>query len=514
MILKNKIGLKGQATEPVVLPRNFLNALFNIEKNYNEKDTFSIIQNGEKREHQLNHLTNADIQVATILLKSCTSVKGVLQQVNPHSIYARLSEYYEKPISLSQFYSSIKKFKLHNLITETYIDETGLYNYQLNHYTGESGEKIDFFVLLSPIVFTAEFYEVSLPQKKLFYSVCLQQGGVKGKEIERKLVSDKEDIQFSGLFNFLHRKDPYLIRKMLEEMNEAVVQGKPLFKTAELVKQGKKYHKAIISIHPDWLITKEEGKEYHDTIPIPLIYKRKANFIEKLLHKWGIADILSLNKGQEFSRLVRFLKNYGYRVIRFAIYRLKQFVDQHLRFPADILYYILKEVRFKTESIIIDIAVKTKVVDYIAPGLKGEERKAREFEFASNLSYYGPKAIEKACKAALPRLQLLYTAPVHEKIRPEDYHSPGLLTHIETMEIICRTAWREKKDVRSYAKLEAEAAELYKEKIKNNTLDVNEFTDWMLSKVYDLPTIETVPDTPPDFKLEDFLVQKQIVQIS
>lgn len=514
MILKNKRGLKGQATEPVVLPRNFLNALFNIEKNYTRKDTFSIIHQGEKREHHLNHITNADLQVATILLKACTPVKGVLQQVNPHSIYARLSEYYEKPISLSQFYSSLKKFKLHNLISETYTLETGLYNYQINHFSGEAGDKIDFFALLHPVVFTAAFNKLSLPQKKLFYSVCLQQGGGKGKEIERKLVSDKEDVQFSGLCHFLHRKDPYFIRVLLEEMKETLVEGQPLFETAYLVKQGKRYHKAVLSIHPGWLLKKEDGKEYHDMIPIPLVHKRKANFIEKLLHNWGIADILSLNNGHEFARLVRFLKNYGYRVIRFAIYRLKQFVDQHLRFPADILYYILKEVRFKTEAVIIDIAVKTKVVDYIAPGLNAEERKDREFEFASNLSYYGPKAIEKACKAALPRLELLYAAPVHEKLGIEDYVSYPWLNQVNSMDIIRRTAWRECKDVRSYAKLEAEAVERYHKKISHNALDAREFTDWMLRKVYELPAIETVPDTPSGFKLEDFLVQRQILQVN
>ncbi|MDP5276089.1 hypothetical protein [Chengkuizengella axinellae] len=513
MILKNKMGLKGQETKPVALVRSFLNSIFDIEKSYGCKETYTIIENGKPKEHLLHHVTNADLQLATILLKF-SNTKGEIYQTKPHSIYSMLIEYYEKPISLSQFYSSMKKFKLHAIIEEIKNEHTGLYNYKLNHFLNTEKNKIDFYVPLSPIVFTKAFYELSLPKKKLFYSVYLQQGGEKGKEIQRNLYSNKDSVQFSGLCNFLHRKDPYLIRKLLEEMSEPVYNGIPIFEKAKLVKEGKAYHKAIISIHPDLLVQKSEDTEYNDRIPVPVVYRRKANFIKKLLEGWGISEFVSLHDGYDFANLVRILKNYGYKVIRYAVYQLKKFVDDHVRFPGNVVEFILKEVRNKTQAVIVDIAVKTKVADYINPELNKTKRKYREWEFSSNLSYYGVKAIESSCKAALPLLKEKFGKPAKAHLKVNDYTFDIRLNDkdIYGFELVRQTAHRYLKDLRTYSELEYEAAERYIEQKNRGGFKQKTFIKEMLEQVHKLPSIEIVPVIPEDFKLEDFLVQNFIAK--
>ncbi|HDI6354084.1 TPA: hypothetical protein POA45_005085, partial [Escherichia coli] len=153
---------------------------------------YSINDGGRKR--QLNHLTEADIYVATTLFSVCNT-NGNINRVSRHAIYQRLTELYEDPISSPQFYESIEKFKLHNLIFEEQHGY-GEYSYQLNYFLQEESNqefpwmkaerpKPSRFFILHPIVFTSSFTSLPLSCKKLFYAVAAQQGGEKNKTVER-----------------------------------------------------------------------------------------------------------------------------------------------------------------------------------------------------------------------------------------------------------------------------------------------------------------------------------------
>lgn len=515
-ILKNKRGLRGEETTPVVVPYAFMNEVFNIEKKFGSDETFTIIKDGEPRNHLLHHLNNADLQLATILLKKCYASNGKLTQVTRYSIYESLREYYEKPIQAAAFYTSMEKFKCHGIITEIRTDHSGLYNYQLNHYTDPATSKIGMFVTLPPLVFTEEFDKLDIAHKKLFYSIYVSQNEVE-KTLERSLVTHKENVQFGGLYRFLHRKDPYHIRAILNDLLTTPILGKPLFVHAELKKNGRAYHKALLKVNPD-IFPSKEGVELHDPIPLRMIYPRKANFIKKLLIEWKIGELVDYHNGKVFYDLIHILKNHGYRVIRHAIYQIKKFLDEYSRFPVDITSFVEKEIRSKTQSFIMSAAIKTGMADFIAPIQEKSNRKNREYEFASNLSRHrvGFKQIEKMFNLALPVLKKLYGRPAIEHLSLLDYGVPynndleGEL--IQIVHIARQTGYRLRKHPRLYSELEATIIDVYKHE-RDDGFDRTQFADWVLRQVEELPEIETVPMVPLDFRLDDFIAQKFIGQV-
>ncbi|MFC5449143.1 hypothetical protein ACFPOG_12795 [Paenibacillus aestuarii] len=521
-ILKNKKGIKGEETAPVVCPYDFMNAVFNIEKKYGSNEKFTIIKDGVPRHHLLHHLNNADLQLATILLKTCNT-NGKITQVSRYSIYESLVEHYENPIQAAAFYTSIEKFKLHGIITETKTEHTGKYNYQLNPYLNPETGKIGMFVALPSLVFTKEFdANLDIAQKKLFYSVYIQQNEKykPADPIVRNLHTHKENVQFSGLYNFLHRKDPYQVRMVLDGLLETLVQGKPLFSRAQMLKSGKAYYKAEFLINPEIFPSKEEkGIPLHEPIPVRLVYPRKSNFIRKLLAEWKISELVLFHKqGKSFLDLVHILKNQGYRVIRHAIYQIKKFFDETNRLPADFVKFIEKEIRSKTLSSVMSAACKMGVVDFIAPIQNTEERKNREFDFASSLSrhHIGVRKIEKMFAMALPLLKELYGRPAIEHLALTDYRvSYPALLEIELGQVVNLArvkALKSNKHPRHYVALEENAVDVYHRELRDG-IDFRDYSEWFLREVEKLPEIEIVPVLPLDFKLEDFIVQKFLGQV-
>lgn len=521
-ILKNKKGLKGEETTPVALPYSFMNAVFNIEKEYNSDETFTIIKDGVPRLQKLHHLNNADIQVATILLKACFTSNGKLTDVTRYSIYQSLLEHYEKPIQPAAFYTSLEKFKLHGIITETKVEHSGRYNYQLNHYVDSATSKIGMYVALPPLVFTEEFDALDLAHKKLFYSVYISQNEDPNKIIERSMETEKENVQFSGLYNFLHRKDPYQIRMILKDLLTKTVQGKPLFSHAELVKDGKRYHKALFRVNSEIIPTKEEKSvDLHEPIPLRMVYRRKANFIQRLLEEWNLGELVSYHNSKFFYDLIHILKNHGYRVIRHAIYQLKKFFDEYCRLPADIIQFINTVVRNKTQASIMSAAAKIGVVDFIAPIQERGDRKNREFEFASNLSRnrLGIRQIENMFSLALPVLKERYGRPAVEHLSESDYGVPSNEKKplqgdlFQVIYVARKSAFRLMKHPRLYNELESTVIDVYYEEHGDNGFDRSEFAEWVLRQVEELPEVDIAPVVPLDFKLEDFIVQNFIGQV-
>lgn len=516
MILQNKRGLRGKETTPVALVASFMNEVFNIEKEYQKRELFTIIENGEKRMHLLHHLTNADLQTATILLKVC-NLQGVIEQTNPHSIYHLLREHYEAPISMSQFYTSLKKFILNQLIKPSYNKYSNLYTYRLNHYLNPHTSKIGYYVALTPFVFTKAFSKISIAKKKLFYSVYLQQGekaDVKKDAIERRLLTDKEDVQYSGLSVFLHRHDIFHIKKILEELaSTPMLEGAPLFETAKLVKRGREYHKAILFIHPKFFPESQYKYNMHEYIPVTVSYKRKANFIKKLVEEWGIGELLILDQGRLFMQMINIFKGCSYRVIRYALYQLKLYHKENGYYPNDVRQFLATEIRNKLLAMIIDIAQKTEVYPFIAPEANGYLRREREYEFASRLSSYPLKLIEQACKLALPTLLDSFTLPSEHELDLGHYSYEASLNELRGIDVVRFYALKQKKNRIDYARLEDRAAMNYEAEKNLSTFVRTEFIDWMLQEVDKIERIEYILCIPENFKLEEYILKEIIPKL-
>lgn len=517
MILQNKRGLRGKETTPVALVASFMNEVFNIEKEYQKRELFTIIENGEKRMHLLHHLTNADLQTATILLKVC-NLQGVIEQTNPHSIYHLLREHYEAPISISQFYTSLKKFILHQLIKPSYNKYSNLYTYRLNHYLNPRTGKIGYYVALTPFVFTRAFSKISIAKKKLFYSVYLQQGektNVKKDAIERRLLTDKEDVQYSGLSRFLHRHDVFHIKKILDELASIpMFEGAPLFQTAKLVKRGREYHKAILFIHPKFFPESQYKYNMHEYIPVTVSYKRKANFIKKLIEEWGIGELLVLDQGRLFMQIINIFKGCSYRVIRYALHQLKLYQQENGYYPDDICQFIAVEIRNKSLAMIIDIAQRTEVYPFIAPEANGYLRREREYEFASKLSSYPLKLIEQACKLARPYLLESFTLPSEHGLGLGDYSIEASLNELGGIDVVRFYALKQKKNRIDYAQLEERAAKKYESEKNSSAFAKKDFIDWMLQEVDTIARREYILCVPENFKLEEYILMEIIPKLN
>lgn len=116
---------------------SFLRALYNIEREFDDKTMkYSINEGGRKR--HLNHVTEADLYVATVLFALCNT-NGQIHRVSRHAIYQRMEELYENPISSPQFYEALEKFKLHRLIKEEQ-HQYGVVSYKLNYFLQDQDE--------------------------------------------------------------------------------------------------------------------------------------------------------------------------------------------------------------------------------------------------------------------------------------------------------------------------------------------------------------------------------------
>ena len=511
LLLHNKLGLDGKLTSAVIITNDFLNALFNIEKSFDNKETFSIIKNGEPRNYLLNHLTHADFQTMTILFKISFASTGTILNVRNHDIYQRLCDYYEKPISAADFYASLKKFELHKLIDITYIPEIKLYNIKLNHYHQPETDKIGFFSVYHPIIFSEDFHGLTIGQKKLFYSITMQQHGNKNRQYERLLDGSTHDhFRFYGLKEFLHRKEVTHIRDIMEPLKQKLSQERePLFSKADLIKKisgGReinRYVKAVFSINSDYLVSYHKGEFYHDPLSPKPVYTRISNFIHTLLNNFGIGELYYLRNGLDFFQAVRYLKDFSFKVIRHAIYQLRHFVAKNKHYPNHIIEFLKQETRLKQEAVWLDVARKANIYEFIAYYEKGESRAQRETSFISEMSRYGIKAFKKACKLAYPRLMEIYTADPHEKLTVEDYRCHTLLDQVNGIVAARLYAFNRKVDLLAYERLEYKAAELLEKQLNNGEEDDLAITNFLLERVETLPKIDFVPDL--DIPLEDFL---------
>ncbi|CEH28289.1 hypothetical protein AM501_24030 [Aneurinibacillus migulanus] len=499
-ILANQRGKNGKTTEPVVMVRSFMNALFNIEKSYDIRQKYTVTGEENKKEYLLNHLTNADLQMAIILQKICNT-RGFIREVLPHAIYKKVEEYFETPISASQFYASLTKFSLHGLITMIEKHDSKKIDIRLNHYL-ENGVPSS-FILMTPIVFTGTFGKLELAKKKLFFSIYLQQDG--GKEIDRLVqhsISEGKSVQFSGLYRFLHR-DSSQIQLLCNQLLEEKLDGKhPLFEKASVHTYKGRIHKAIFSIHPAYFVPKKKGQWYHDTITPVLTYPRKANVFIRMLDKLGIGEVASFDSGNMLAKLMEYLKAHGARTIEFVAKRIKEFHGNHGGFPENLLEFVKRELKNKTRATILGILYKYQLDRFVAPHASSlAEHYEREDALVSTLSYYRKHAIEKACKAVRRLLYSHYIKPARSNLNLQAY---SLSTSLDTWKEIIAVrhyAYHKQKDPNCYVQLEQKAIE------KFYTYDNDSFKEWLLTQVDELPPAEYVPAVSKTFHLDNYLLR-------
>jgi hypothetical protein len=123
------------------------------------------------------------------------------------------------------------------------------------------------------------------------------------------------------------------------------------------------------------------------------------------------------------------------------------------------------------------------------------------------------KQIQKLCNDVKPILLKHYTKPADEMDLDDYEYNEELFRIIQEsrkLVFIRAEAAKKKVDPISYYALENRAYKLLRE----NQLAENHLYEWMLSELDRLPIMEWVPETPDDFKLEDFLLRHAQIQIS
>ncbi|WP_103109471.1 hypothetical protein [Brevibacillus reuszeri] len=500
MILANKRGIAGQKTLPVAMSAPFLRALFNIEQDFNDKSmTYSINDGGRKR--HLNHVTEADLYVATVLFGLCNT-NGHINRVSRHAIYQRMEELYENPISSPQFYEAMEKFKIHRLITEEQ-HQYGVVSYKINYFLQDENDyelpwlkterpKAARYFLLHPVVFSAAFTSLSLASKKLFYSIAAQQGNEKNKAVERLFTNRNKDVQYTGLYKLLHKAHPYQVRKVLDELSSpSLFTQTPLFARAEIQKASGQY-KAFMMIHPDFVLSPQKGEAFREALAPKKVYKRTAAFIERILTSLSLREYVT---EIELNDLVRYFKGKGYRIIRPALEILKQYHKKHRNLPHNLIGYLVKSIRSMTEFTFQGILERTRVIDYLSP--LETEADTRWSQFLNAMSTYSPRKVEKVCKAAEPLLQKQYTRTVSYDYA--EYQGAVELHHMPGIDLVRRKAFSLQKQVDAYCQMER-AAYLNRGKLSDSQL-----IDHLLGEVEKLPGADRIVIVPPTFTLEAYL---------
>ncbi|MED4714422.1 hypothetical protein, partial [Bacillus pseudomycoides] len=292
--------------------------------------TLSAISETMGRKHKLYGITNADLEVFLYLHKKCYT-NGIIPNVTVHMMWEDYKQYKEEfaYIQHSQFYIALKKLSLHNIITiENELD--GRYTIKLTHFMNEETEKVNSYVYISPVVFTKAFFELSVAAKKLFLDIAMQQYS----ETTLKRSLDKQDergntTHFGGMYRFLHKKYPHQIRAVMIELTTALpCSGTPLFKICKLQKGSKnkkRYTTLYLSLHTDFLCTKEAGEiQYRDPFPPKVTYARKARFIESVLQELNIGEF-----AQDMNKFIHVLKYTCHRQIRSVIRSLRDMIDRN-----------------------------------------------------------------------------------------------------------------------------------------------------------------------------------------
>lgn len=498
VVLTNERALKdGKTTNDVLITYDIWKSLLSInDQYYTNNETFQMTIEGESKSYRLHHLTNADLQVFITLFKVCNS-NGNIRNVNRHVLYRTHCKYHEEPISAQQFYVSFEKLLLHNIFDVVVDRDKNETIISLHNFINEDNQKLNRYVAVPPIVFTKEFNRLGLAAKILFFDIYMQQS--------KKVPVLKRTSE--NLYFMLHKTKPHHLREVFNELTSTKMRNeKPLFSLADRDSESKNvYHFSVHRALHESLYRKssDTDEKYREPIEAPIIYKRKASFIEKVLTEFGIGELK-----QDLALLVNCMKKAGYRVIRHALYEIKKFKEEYGHYPKDLALAIVKEIRMASSNIILDLARKRDCLPFVAPGLKGNERKNRFFEFTSFMSkQFSLREMDKVFKKIKPLLEKSYTTDFMPEYK--DYRGIEELDFIHGIDLVRNTAWRKRVDIEEYEKLEVSARLLFKVKpLESDFVLSRKVCNWILYSIDELETHTRSPYVPLNFKLEDFIAEQ------
>ncbi|WP_026701677.1 hypothetical protein [Salibacterium aidingense] len=362
MILENLRGRQdGKTTGPVGLSFPFFQQVITTQSND-------------------NHLTNSDIDVMIFLHKICNT-NGNIREVSFHQIVEAARRYFEKNISASQWYTSMKKFIRLGLVHKREDDIYPVPSYQLCYFQDDHGQ-MNRYVRLSPFVFTKDFSNMTLAARKLYLLIAMQQGD--SDFIFRSIHGEK------GLLAFLRKNQSCHLQYVIEELE-------PYLAVKSLKKERGAYRKVYLGLKQEHRIldAEAEGEWIREPLEPPRRYPRKARFIEQVLQECGIGELCT-----RIHTMVQMLKHLGYRVIRQVIKTIRRFYDKHGTFPADLAYFIKKEIRITRQKEIIDIADNAGLMAYITWRNTEKDEETRHFEFANTFSYFNKSQLKRIFKEA------------------------------------------------------------------------------------------------------------------
>ncbi|HDR8072333.1 TPA: hypothetical protein QCY71_005427 [Bacillus cereus] len=456
--------------------------------------TLSTISETMGRRHKLYGITNADLEVFLYLHKKCYT-NGIIPNVTIHMMWEDYKQYKEELayIQHSQFYIALKKLNLHNIVTiEKELD--GRYTIKLTHFMNDETEKANPYVYISPVVFTKAFFELSVAAKKLFLDIAMQQHS----ETTLKRSLDKQDergnkTHFGGMYRFLHKKYPHQIRAVMAELTTALpCTGTPLFKICKLQKgvtNKKRYTTLYLSLHTDFLCTKESGDiHYRDPFTPKVTYARKARFIESVLQEMNIGEFT-----QDMNKFIHVLKYTCHRQIRSVIHSLRDMIDRNEEYPSKLVYTLKKLLNQTSQYKILDTAAKEGIYPLITQHVPKEHKEQAMFDFGLHFSMYSLRNIKKLFRKTYDLLKYKFAVPVSE----ESYHRNYLKYQEEAL--FRKYAYEQGTNLNAYIALEIEIRELLKARGHKERSIPSDVREYFIEKIDTLPKekirVIEVPDS-------------------
>ncbi|OLR27699.1 hypothetical protein [Bacillus cereus] len=466
-------------------------------KSFNQE---SIFDKTNGRKHKLYGITNADLEVFLFLHKKCNTY-GEISHASIHMLWEDYKNYKEAfaHIHHSQFYVALKKLSLHDIISIKH-EYSGKYKIILNDFINKETNKANAYTFISPVVFTKEFFELSIAAKKLFIDVAIQQK--RETTLKRSLFKVDEQgnsTHFGGMYRYLHKKYPHQIHTVLEELKTKLsVTGSPLFKIGKLEKgkkNKKQYTTLYLSVHPDFLCMKEEGTDYRDPFTTRDTYKRKVKFIENLLFEMNIAEFT-----KDVNQFINVLKYSCHRQIRQVIRGLREMIDRQEEYPKNLVYTLSKLLKQSSQYRVLDTAAKTGIYPLITHNVPKHEQEESIFKFGNHFAIYSLRNVQKLFHKAHDLLHAKYAIPVTIDAYQRNYMK------YQEESLFRKYAYEQGVNINAYTALEIEIRELLKSSGHRGTNMPSNIREIFIEKIDRLPKEELrVIAVPEDFNLTLFL---------
>lgn len=508
--LANKRSLEqGLQSTPIRLSVTFMQALFDIELQYDSGLTYRV--GGENtREYHLHHLTQSDLQLAIILQKCCNTAGRFHDLTALSNVYDKITEYFEAPVCLSQFYASLAKFRTLGLIHVEHDQGINTYSMELNHYRNEETDRIGNHMKAHPFIFSKTFTGLSLREQKLFLSLYIQQG-VNPEKVEttfRCFVPTKsEHVQYQDLQRFLHTNTSYVRSAVSRLAEEKLFDGAPLFSKAFYLKERKTFSKVFILVNPA-LHEHPLDEDCHDPIQPRTAYKRKANLLQRELENVGLGDLVAYKQGSEFNKMVRVLRTVGVGVVKYVVKSIYERFIMKEAYPHQVVPLVYDAVRDRTKAHLLALADQHGLYRLISPGWDEGVKEKRHIEFATALGHLSEEQAKFLFQRLAPKLRERFMAPPSSK--PFRYQFDERLTWLSGIEAIRRQAKRSYKDPEDYFELELEYGNRYTSLRRQHQLEslmyqreARRLVDDFLGDVEKLPTVILVPAVDENFRLEN-----------